>query len=244
MQKNVRGIYKIANKVNDLIYIGSSIKCVKTRWSYHVKDLRANKHHSSRLQNHYNKYGEQSLNFELIEQINDTNSVIEREQFYIDTLKPQFNMCPTAGNCSGRKFTEETKRKMSEIAKKRGLNEALKLQQKSPYPPETDTEKYCGKCKIYHNKNEFAQNSGNTCKAYFNANRKSRSILGARKNSITKVSTPIICMKNNEIVEFCSMRECVRQLISVYPKINRFNIKRSIESNKEYYGYMWSYKNA
>jgi len=62
----IAGIYKIQSTVKpDRFYIGSSVNISK-RWSCHINDLRKNKHHSSKLQNHYNKYGESDLRFTII----------------------------------------------------------------------------------------------------------------------------------------------------------------------------------
>jgi group I intron endonuclease len=69
-------------------------------------------HHSILLQRAWNKYGKNSFVFEIIE-----NCIPEvclcREQFYIDTLKPEYNVCMTAGSPLGRKVSDETKRKIS-----------------------------------------------------------------------------------------------------------------------------------
>jgi hypothetical protein len=47
-----KGVYKITNIVNNKIYIGStgSKGGFKKRWSYHLQDLRKDKHHSIHLQ--------------------------------------------------------------------------------------------------------------------------------------------------------------------------------------------------
>jgi group I intron endonuclease len=130
------GIYKITSKINpDKIYIGSSIN-VKSRWSLHKRKLMLNEHHSPILQSHVNKYGIDDLSFELIETCNK-EVVLQREQYYIDTLKPKLNICKIAGNHLGRKcsiesiikmrivksnITEETRRRISISAKARGCN--------------------------------------------------------------------------------------------------------------------------
>ena len=54
------GIYKIVNKINGKIYIGSSVN-MKQRWQSHKYHLRRGVHHNPYLQNSWNKYGEDSF---------------------------------------------------------------------------------------------------------------------------------------------------------------------------------------
>lgn len=96
LQKNVikTGIYKISNSINDKIYIGSS-KNLKERKLTHFYMLRDNIHCNKILQHFVNKYGLDTLNFEVIEECNIEN-LISREQHYLDILNPQFNICKKA----------------------------------------------------------------------------------------------------------------------------------------------------
>lgn len=110
------GIYKIQSKIKPYkYYIGSSID-INNRWTEHLKKLRKNKHHSKKLQNHYNKYGESDLCFSFILGC-DIEDLIKIEQFFIDLYKPFFNVCPFAGNTLGRFHSEETKEKISKSKK-------------------------------------------------------------------------------------------------------------------------------
>ena len=108
------GIYKIVNIINNKIYIGSSSINIFYRWRRHRYYLNKKKHHSFALQNAWNKYGEKNFIFEPIEFISE-NITIEREQFWIDKLKPQYNISKKAGSTKGCTHTEETKRKLREL---------------------------------------------------------------------------------------------------------------------------------
>ena len=96
-----KGIYKITNTSNGVFYIGSSIE-VEKRMQQHKSDLRHNNHHNHKLQNSFNKYGESSFTFEVIEYLRcDEKRLREIEQKYIDELKAckrgvGFNLSPTA----------------------------------------------------------------------------------------------------------------------------------------------------
>lgn len=105
------GIYKIESKMfPNKKYIGSASR-YNDRKGRHLKDLRLNKHPNKKLQNHFNKYGEGDLLFKLIEPCFQY-LLVAREQYYIDRLRPWFNICKTAGSSLGRKASEETKKKM------------------------------------------------------------------------------------------------------------------------------------
>ena len=110
--ENVSGIYKISSKIKpERCYIGSAVN-IKQRWGHHRNDLDARRHRNSRLQRHYNKYTRDDLLFEILLTC-EKEKLIEKEQFFIDALKPWFNISPTAGNSLGVKHTLGTRRNMS-----------------------------------------------------------------------------------------------------------------------------------
>lgn len=120
-EKNLSGIYKIQSiAFPGRIYIGSA-QNMEYRKRCHFSLLKKGKHHSPKLQNHYNKYGLSDLTFCIIEFISnsDTKLLIERENWWIfyyrdvNNNKPYFNICPTAQSCAGRKWTEDAKKKLS-----------------------------------------------------------------------------------------------------------------------------------
>ena len=57
-------IYRIQNKITNDFYVGSSLH-FKQREKQHLYNLKHNKHHSSYLQNAWNKYGEENFIFEI-----------------------------------------------------------------------------------------------------------------------------------------------------------------------------------
>lgn len=92
----ITGIYKIENKTNGRFYIGSSNHILK-RWNSHRRTLEKGTHHNYMLQNAWNKYGSESFLFEVLEKC-DRAVKFEREQHYIDTLKPSYNIAKEAGS--------------------------------------------------------------------------------------------------------------------------------------------------
>lgn len=105
MKSNISGIYCIISKLNNKKYVGQSIN-IGRRWGEHLAALKKNKHHSQHLQNHFNKYGIEDLTFEVLEEVVDLNLLTDKEQYYMDLLKPDFNSCPIAGSSLGYKQPE------------------------------------------------------------------------------------------------------------------------------------------
>lgn len=116
MRKKI-GIYCIQNKLNNKQYIGSSADISK-RLKEHFRKLRKKEHHSYHLQSAFNKYGEDNFITFIIEEIDIViiesnieyvkNKLLEREQYWIDNLKPEYNVSPTASSSLGVKRREET----------------------------------------------------------------------------------------------------------------------------------------
>jgi len=113
--KGFSGIYKIWNVIDDRCYIGSAISFYN-RYHAHKFNLLRGSHHSSHLQRFVDKYGFESLVFEIVEYA-DKDKLIEREQYYIDGLAPDFNIARIAGNTLGVLHTPESRKKMS-VARK------------------------------------------------------------------------------------------------------------------------------
>ena len=126
------GIYKIRSLINGKVYIGSAVN-LRKRKNIHLSDLKRKEHSNIYLQRHINKHGLDRMIF-LILEFCPTEKLIEREQYYIDILKPEFNICKMAGSSLGRKYSEKSKRKMSKAMKgkkhsgetKRKISESLK----------------------------------------------------------------------------------------------------------------------
>lgn len=81
------GVYRI--QIKQHFYIGSS-KNIAHRLNTHLKTLRTKTHHNHTMQNCYNKYGEEALQFCIVEQC-AKEDCIKREQYYIKYLKPDMN---------------------------------------------------------------------------------------------------------------------------------------------------------
>lgn len=89
-------IYRIRNVTNGHYYIGST-NSLALRRNVHLSALRRQRHHSVVLQRAFNKYGENSLVFEVMEDGVPLNELLIKEQEYLDKFKPKYNTNRVAG---------------------------------------------------------------------------------------------------------------------------------------------------
>lgn len=136
------GIYQIKNQVNGKRYIGSAVNLTK-RWQNHLSDLRLSRHHNLHLQRAFEKYGEAVFAFAALEAVEDAFQLIPREQHYLDTLKPEYNISPTAGSSLGIRRTEETRRKLSEAHKGHPVSEETRRKMSESRKGKSPTEEHC-----------------------------------------------------------------------------------------------------
>lgn len=116
--KAVPAIYKITNIVNGRVYVGST-KNYRERRTRHFYELRHNTHCNQRLQNAFNKYGEDNFKIEMLTPVTP-DEMLWMEQNFIDWLDSAnrnvgYNICKIAGRPvhSGWHHSEESKRRLS-----------------------------------------------------------------------------------------------------------------------------------
>ena len=107
------GIYTIRNKVNGKIYIGQAID-IKDRWKDHRKRLNGGYHVNKHLQRSWDKYGEESFEFNILLECEESqlNTLEEYYIFELMTYDKRVGYNKTYGGDNGRP-TEETRKKMS-----------------------------------------------------------------------------------------------------------------------------------
>ena len=86
-KKKIAGVYKITNIITGDFYIGSS-KNIKHRWAHHKSPSMWKQHPNSKLYKAMASYGLDNFTFEIIE---ETADLKEREQHWIEQLKPSYN---------------------------------------------------------------------------------------------------------------------------------------------------------
>ena len=135
----ISGIYKITNTITGDFYIGSS-KNVKHRWAQHKCKSRWNEHPNNPMYIDMQKYGVEKFDFEVIEEA-EIGQLKEKEQQFIETLKPTYNQM----NAKGLNI-ERRKEYQKEYEKSDKRKEYHKEYQKS--------DKYKNYQKEYNNKYE------------------------------------------------------------------------------------------
>lgn len=136
------GIYEIKCIANNKVYIGKTVNTFGDRWDSHRAKLRNNYHDSKELQDDWNTYGEENFTFEIIKDLTGESKEVVSENERIEIAKAKktglcYNKTDGEGflglhlsedakriigeknkaHMTGRKMSDETKRKKSEAMK-------------------------------------------------------------------------------------------------------------------------------
>lgn len=123
---DIGSVYKIICTDNGEIYIGSSSNFANRKRG-HLYSLRKGTHHSPYLQRAFNKYGEGTFLFEVIESSIILADLIKRETYYIKQLKPSFNAEQPSPTRQGSKQSESCKAKVSAANRGRKHSPAARI---------------------------------------------------------------------------------------------------------------------
>lgn len=114
------GIYSITNIKNGKRYIGKTQMNFGDRFDSHKSLLRNNKHFNTKLQNAWNKYGEDNFVFDVVEVVEDKQNLEkfnELEIGYIqsfNSINDGYNITLGGDGAAGKPMAESTKRKIGE----------------------------------------------------------------------------------------------------------------------------------
>jgi len=122
--KNKSGVYMWTNFINGKKYIGSAINLSNRLSFYYSVSALENtlKNNQSYIYNALLKYDHSNFSLTILEYC-DKEKCIEREDFYLFSEKPEYNILQKAGSSLGRKYSDKTKQIMSE--KKKGKNNPM-----------------------------------------------------------------------------------------------------------------------
>lgn len=112
-----QGVYCIYNLKTKKRYIGSASKSLTKRLWQHRRSLNFDRHYNKYLQAAWNKYGESSFEFLVLEKCHP-DDCIAREQFWMDKFQSYkkpfgYNFSPTAGSPRGVRHSKATRKKVS-----------------------------------------------------------------------------------------------------------------------------------
>ena len=125
------GIYRWINNINKNTYIGSSINLSARLYTYY--SLRSLAKSNRPTEQALLKHGFSNFSLEILEYC-DAKVLLEREQYYLDKLKPEYNIVEKAGSIIGYKHTEETLRKMRNFIYSDEILAKKKLSTKNAIP--------------------------------------------------------------------------------------------------------------
>lgn len=111
--RNKIGVYRWVNNLNGKIYIGSSNNLSVRFYTYY--SLLSLAKSSRPMERALLKYGFSNFSLEILEYCN-SGDLLKREQYYLDNLKPEYNIVKTAGSTLGYKHTEKSLQKMRDFA--------------------------------------------------------------------------------------------------------------------------------
>lgn len=102
------GIYLIFSKKEDFKnYVGSSVN-IENRINRHKRDIKRLSHNNKKLQNYFIKHGLENFDFKILKSC-EVSELIKQEQYFLDLLKPYFNVCKTAYSLLGYKHSDNSK---------------------------------------------------------------------------------------------------------------------------------------
>lgn len=105
------GIYMWKNKVNGKTYVGSSVDLTKRLRNYFNTSYLSDLKHIMLIYKALLAHGFANFRLEILEYCKPS-LLIKREQYYIDLLKPEYNILKIAGSRLGIKHSEEVKAKI------------------------------------------------------------------------------------------------------------------------------------
>lgn len=104
--KGKSGVYMWVNSISGKKYVGSSNN-LQRRFSAYYSVAYLTKYSNIIIHRALLKYGYSSFSLHILEYC-DPKIVIQREEYYMDTLKPEYNILQTAGSSLGFKKSEES----------------------------------------------------------------------------------------------------------------------------------------
>lgn len=106
---NKSAVYRLNNLITGKVYVGSAVDLTKRLRGYFSIPSLENvlRRNRSRISSSLLKYGYSNFTLDVLEYC-VLDKLIEREQYYLDILKPEYNILKIAGSRLGSKHSPET----------------------------------------------------------------------------------------------------------------------------------------
>lgn len=188
--KNKSGICPITNNLNAKRYVGSGINLAKRLRSYYnTKELNINPRPIAEA---LLKYGYLNFTLDILEYCSE-DKLIEREQFYLNTLVPEYNILKYANSLLGYNHTKETIEKLKQRVISSEDKELLSLVHKGKVVSQEAKNKLASPTRNYKKDNPLTPEAL--------ANIKAKTIEGEG------VSLSVLNNKTKELKEFTNQTE-------------------------------------
>tara|TARA_R100001463_G_scaffold3163_1_gene12951 strand:+ start:244 stop:960 length:717 start_codon:yes stop_codon:yes gene_type:complete len=232
------GIYKISFDKGRLFYIGSSLDLMRRR-ANHLCELNKKNHYNRKLQNAYNKHG--MFNFEILENCSK-DFLIKREQYYLDTIKPNLNILKVAYSTIGYKHKKETIEQLKEIAKRKSkcndwrekvskswFKKGYKQPQQSKESIEKRVKKFTGYKHTEEAKEKMSKKAKERDYSKIDISKFIQSGAEASKKPVKQIK------ENGDIVNFNSITDAIKQFNTKQTR----HLKNAIVTGKTYKKSKW-----
>lgn len=111
----MKGVYLITNLINGKKYVGLSNN-INRRIAEHKSPKNISKNKTP-LQKAFSKYTISNFSFEILEEVLDINLLPEREVFWINKIKPEYNVSEGGLGNKGHKLKEDVRQLLSTMGK-------------------------------------------------------------------------------------------------------------------------------
>jgi len=229
------GIYKITNLVNGNLYIGLSVNLKRRNFEHFCNKNVLKK--SNTLYKAIRKYSKENFLFEVIEYVPDLSKLSEREIYWIEVLKPMYNMNLGGLGNKGHNVSEETK-------------EILRQKAKSQWDSLTDEQK-----KIRISENLKGPQKGHKVSIETRAKLReinlgkkasdetkskiSESLKGKPRDNSNRQKMILGISEKKGIISFISTKEA-----GIYFNMHPSSITKNLKGRvKQAFGYKWEYLN-
>jgi len=123
--KGVSGIYLITNLINGRQYVGMSNNVRRRFWEHRSKS----KDSDFVIYKAIRKYGIENFKIVVLEEVTDIDMLPSREVYWIEKLRPRYNM-NKGGRGNSRKLSDELKEKLRSISKQQWKNKSEEEKQR------------------------------------------------------------------------------------------------------------------
>lgn len=107
------GIYAIVNMATGERYIGGTTN-IRQRWHTHRSKLLKNQSTHTKLQSAWSQWGEEAFRVIVLEYVDNKDDLITREQFYLDTYRPEYNTRLSADNSIAIPLSSESRERVNQ----------------------------------------------------------------------------------------------------------------------------------